>query len=125
VEKFLPHFVMVAWGCVFFGLLFLVNKLVSQEQKDAAFQTPFNVDQDKANPWSPVILSDYKLIILSALFFLGALILYPAAALFRRYVIEGYSGFVLIALLFFLGIFLIALVYVWIKGDLSWTYKRE
>jgi len=48
---------------------------------------------------------------------------YPVAVVFRRWVIEGKGGLAFVELLVFVGILLVGLAYVWVKGDLEWIKR--
>ena len=47
--------------------------------------------------------------------------LYPVAAVFKRWVVQGLGVAALVEILAFVGVLLLGLVYVWKKGDLEWV----
>jgi NADH-quinone oxidoreductase subunit A len=47
--------------------------------------------------------------------------LYPVAAVFKRWVVQGLGVAALVEILGFVGVLLLGLVYVWKKGDLEWV----
>ena len=48
---------------------------------------------------------------------------FPVAAVFRRWVEEGKGGLAFVELAVFIGILLVGLAYVWVKGDLEWIRR--
>ena len=46
--------------------------------------------------------------------------IYPVATVFRRWVEQGTGLFALVELVTFVGILVVGLAYVWVKGDLEW-----
>lgn len=46
--------------------------------------------------------------------------IYPVATVFRRWVDQGTGLYALIEIVTFVGILVVGLVYVWVKGDLEW-----
>jgi NADH-quinone oxidoreductase subunit A len=47
--------------------------------------------------------------------------LYPVAAVFKRWVVQGLGMYALVEMMAFVGVLLLGLVYVWKKGDLEWV----
>lgn len=48
---------------------------------------------------------------------------YPVAVVFRRWVEQGHGLLAFLELFVFVGILLVGLAYVWVKGDLDWVRK--
>jgi NADH-quinone oxidoreductase subunit A len=45
---------------------------------------------------------------------------YPVATVFKRWVDQGSGLFALVEIFLFVGILMVGLAYVWVKGDLAW-----
>ena len=46
--------------------------------------------------------------------------IYPVVAVFKQWVADGNGLFALAEIVLFVGILVLGLVYVWVKGDLQW-----
>ena len=63
----------------------------------------------------------YIIAIIYIVFDIEIAFVYPVAAVFQRWVTQGMGWFALIELVVFIGILLLGLAYVWVKGDLEWV----
>ena len=48
---------------------------------------------------------------------------FPVATVFRRWVEEGHGALAFTELFVFVGILMVGLAYVWVKGDLEWIRR--
>ena len=62
----------------------------------------------------------YIIAIIYIVFDIEIAFIYPVATVFKQWVTQGMGWFALVELLVFIGILLLGLAYVWIKGDLEW-----
>ena len=62
----------------------------------------------------------YIVAIIYIIFDIEIAFVYPVATVFKQWVSQGMGWFALIELVVFIGILLLGLAYVWVKGDLEW-----
>jgi NADH-quinone oxidoreductase subunit A len=62
----------------------------------------------------------YVIALIFIIFDVEIAFIYPVARVFRRWVEQGSGWFAFIEIFLFVGILLLGLVYVWVKGDLEW-----
>jgi NADH-quinone oxidoreductase subunit A len=126
MEKHVPNLLMAVWAFIVFGLLLVASSLVRPNKKNEATKRAFlSGEQPKGQPWVRVSIRYRALLSLAAVFFLGILVLYPAATAFRQWLDEGKGVLAFGALVVFLGTLSVALAYAWMNGDLSWIKEVE
>jgi NADH-quinone oxidoreductase subunit A len=57
------------------------------------------------------------------IFEVEAVLIYPVATVFRGWVLSGKGVLAFVEIMIFVAILLVALAYVWAKGDLEWIKK--
>ena len=105
----LMAFVLVLW------------KLLRPERLDAEKETTYECGEDPTgNAWIQFNIRFYVVALVFIVFDVEAVFLLPWATVFRELGLLAYvEGLV------FIGILLVALVYVWRKGDLAWVRSED
>ena len=67
-------------------------------------------------PWIQFNIRFYTIALIFLIFDVEIAVLYPCALLFKTR-----PGIALLEIIIFIGILLVGLVYVWVKGDLEWV----
>ncbi|MCL2823337.1 MAG: NADH-quinone oxidoreductase subunit A [Polyangiaceae bacterium] len=62
----------------------------------------------------------YIIAIIYIVFDIEIAFIYPVASVFKQWVSQGMGWIALVELVVFVGILLLGLAYVWVKGDLEW-----
>jgi NADH-quinone oxidoreductase subunit A len=75
------------------------------------------------NAWVNFNIRFYLVALVFVIFDVEVAFIYPVAAVFKEWVQKGQGLFALAEIGVFLGILLVGLVYVWVKGDLEWLKK--
>jgi NADH:ubiquinone oxidoreductase subunit 3 (subunit A) len=119
LEKHVPNFLAGIWALGFVALTLVVSRLVRPERPKA------EPAERTAKPWIRMAARHQILMAAAAMFFLGALLMLPAAATFRQWLEEGRGVAAIGAVGLFLGTLSVALAFAWIKGDLSWSRHKE
>jgi NADH-quinone oxidoreductase subunit A len=123
LEKHVPNLVAALWAFGFFAVLLALSKLVRPDTKRRNSTSVW--EKTSKTPWIRMSSRYQILLAVAALFFLGALVLYPAISAFRQWTDEGHGVSALIAVGLFLGTLSVALAFSWMKGDLSWITDSE
>ena len=63
----------------------------------------------------------YIVALIFLIFDVEIVFMFPVAAVFRDWVAAGMAGAAIAEIFVFVAILLVALVYVWVKGDLDWV----
>lgn len=110
------------WAMVFFVALLGFSKTVRPARKQSGL---IEKKPPTTKPWIRMSARCQSLIAVTAVFFLGALILFPVAAAFRRWSDDGNGVEALAVVGVFLGTLAVALAHSWMKGDLTWVRDKE
>ena len=116
LRSYLPALVLVGLGAIVGAAFALINSLIGP-------QRPF---RDKADPYESGLPSEvkkglrfgisfYLVAMLFILFDIETIFLYPVAVQLR-----AFGTFALVETVVFIGLLLVAFVYVWRRGALEW-----
>ena len=115
------------------GALFIVafhmglSRLLRPHRPSAAKLTTYECGEEPiGTSWVQFNVRFYTIALIFLVFDIEAVFMFPVDAVFKQYVEGGLGWFALIEILIFLGILIVGLAYVWVKGDLEWIKpKRE
>jgi NADH-quinone oxidoreductase subunit A len=115
-------FALLALFTVF--ILLVITKLVRPSAPSAAKNSTYECAEPPASPaWFNFNPRFYVIALIFLIFDVEVAFTYPVAAVFRRWVQQGNGGLAFIELALFIGVLLIGLAYVWVKGDLEWIRR--
>ena len=124
MEKHVPNLISALWAFGFLAAVLAAGRLVRPDRKSEAARSGFNSgERNDESPWIRVSARYHLILAATAAFFLGALLLYPAAASFREWLEEGKGLTALLAIGVFMGTLSVALSHAWMKGDLNWIVE--
>lgn len=63
----------------------------------------------------------YVIALVFVVFDVEVALVVPAAVIFRKLIDQGHALLAFIEIFFFLGVLFVALIYVWVRGDLRWV----
>ncbi len=113
-------------GLAFFTvwILFVLTKLVRPHDPYPAKNSTYECAEPPASPaWFNFNPRFYVIALIFLIFDVEVAFTYPVAAVFKRWTQQGAGLLAFIELAIFLGVLLIGLAYVWVKGDLEWIRK--
>jgi NADH-quinone oxidoreductase subunit A len=112
-------FFAVAGGFVLVSLL--AGKLIRPNRMYAEKTETYECGEAPVGPaWFNFNPRFYIVALIFIIFDVEIAFIYPVARVFRRWVDQGNGWFAFIEIFLFVGILLLGLVYVWVKGDLEW-----
>ncbi|MCU0690215.1 MAG: NADH-quinone oxidoreductase subunit A [Polyangiaceae bacterium] len=107
--------IVFVFGAMLFGKLIRPNRMYAK--KLATYEcgeVPIGQAWFNFNPRFYIIALIYIVFDIEIAF------IYPVATVFKRWVVQGSGWFAMLEILVFIGILLLGLAYVWVKGDLEW-----
>lgn len=113
-------------GLAFFTvfIVFVLAKLVRPADPYAAKNSTYECAEPPASPaWFNFNPRFYIIALVFLIFDVEVAFTYPVAAVFRRWVQQGAGYLAFIELAIFIGVLLVGLAYVWVKGDLEWIRR--
>ncbi|MBW2454639.1 MAG: NADH-quinone oxidoreductase subunit A, partial [Deltaproteobacteria bacterium] len=112
-------FFIVAGGFVLVALLF--GKLVRPDNMYPEKRETYECGEAPVGPaWFNFNPRFYIVALIFILFDVEIAFIYPVATVFSRWVDQGSGWFAFFEIFTFVAILMLGLVYVWVKGDLSW-----
>ena len=131
LTDYFPILVFLVIAAVFSGILLAVARVLGPKRETATKNIPYECGQDPADsPRARFSISFYRTAILFLVFDIEAAFFYPWAILYRDLSCKGtmqggvcYGGassFGLVVMAVFMGILVLALMYVWRRKALDW-----
>lgn len=116
---------------VFFGLgialcalMLALGWLVRPHNPEPAKLTTYECGEPPAgSAWINFNIRFYLIALVFVIFDVELAFIYPVAAVFRAWVVARQGLFALIEVGLFVAILFLALIYVWVKGDLEWIKR--
>ena len=125
ISEFGKILIFLIVGIVAIGGLFFVNRLLAPRNPNAEKLSTYECGEEPTgNAWLPFNSRFYVIALIFLLFDVEMVFVFPWATVFgNRQLIATdarWGWFSLIEMFIFLGILILGLAYVWIKGDLNW-----
>ena len=115
-------FALLAFLTIF--AVFVLTKLVRPNAPSAAKQSTYEcAETPVGQAWFNFNPRFYIIALIFLIFDVEVAFTFPVAVVFRRWVEEGRGGMAFMEMAVFIGILLIGLAYVWVKGDLEWIRR--
>jgi len=113
---YLPILIFVGIAVVFACFAVIASSLLGQKKPSAVKQAPYECGMPTIGPtYTRIPIKYYIFAMLFLLFDIEVVFLYPLAVVYRDLKI-----FAFLAMAVFIGILIIAYVYIWKKGALEW-----
>ena len=114
--EYLPIFIFVAIAVGFACFSVLASSLLGQKKPSAIKQAPYECGMPTIGPtYKRISIRYYIFAMLFLLFDIEVVFLYPLAVVYKELKI-----FAFLAMTVFIGVLVIAYVYIWKKGALEW-----
>jgi len=113
-------------GLAFFTvfILLVVTKLARPTDPSPAKNSTYECAEPPISPaWFNFNPRFYIIALIFLIFDVEVAFTYPVAAVFRRWSEQGHGGLAFLELAVFMGVLLVGLAYVWVKGDLEWIRR--
>jgi len=129
ISEFGKILIFLITGIILVSLIFFVNRLIAPNHPNAEKQTSYECGEEPVgNAWLPFNSRFYVIALVFLLFEVEMVFVFPWATVFGNHDINSFeprwSRLALIEMFLFLGILILGLVYVWVKGDLDWIKPK-
>lgn len=130
VSEFGKVFLFLILGAVFVLTGYLVNRLISPRKPNPEKLSSYECGEEPAgDAWIRFNVRFYIVALIFLLFDVELIFIFPWATIFAQpYLMAQHPwwGWLSLAEMFtFVGILLLGLVYVWVKGDLDWVKPKQ
>lgn len=115
-------FALLAFFTVFFVLVLtkLVRPHAPNKTKNSTYEC---AEIPVGQAWFNFNPRFYVIALVFLIFDVEVAFTFPVASVFRRWVEDGRGAVAFVELALFVGILLVGLAYVWVKGDLDWIRR--
>src|ERR1700733_7579800 len=125
ISEFGKIFIFLITGIIMVCLAFFINKLIAPHKPKPEKLTSYECGEEPTgNAWLPFNSRFYVIALIFLLFDVEMVFIFPWATVFGSHEIQAvdhrWGVFSLVEMFIFLGILILGLVYVWVKGDLDW-----
>ena len=103
-----------------------IGKLLRPHNPEAKKLTTYECGEPPTGgAWINFNIRFYLVALIFVIFEVEVAFIFPVAVAFRAWLLNGQGLFALTEILLFLGILIVGLVYVWVKGDLEWIKQLQ
>ncbi|PIU44298.1 MAG: NADH-quinone oxidoreductase subunit A [Ignavibacteriales bacterium CG07_land_8_20_14_0_80_59_12] len=103
-------------GVLFVGVVLLLARLIRPHHPYEAKNRPYECGEEPiGEPWVKFNIRFYVVALIFLIFDVEVVFLFPWATVFAQL-----GWFAFLEMMVFIGILLVGLAYVWVKGDLEW-----
>jgi len=129
ISEFGKILIFLITGIILVCLIFFVNRLLAPNHPNSEKQTSYECGEEPTgNAWLPFNSRFYVIALVFLLFEVEMVFVFPWATVFGSHQINNFEPrwgvLSLIEMFIFLGILILGLVYVWVKGDLDWIKAK-
>jgi NADH-quinone oxidoreductase subunit A len=116
--------VLLGLGLVLSGLMLGLGALLRPSNPQPSKLSTYECGEPPSGPaWINFNIRFYLVALVFVIFDVELAFVYPVVAVFKDWVARGQGAFAFVELGLFLGILIVGLVYVWVKGDLEWLKR--
>jgi len=125
ISEFGKILIFLITGIILLCAIFFVNRLLAPHNPTPEKLTSYECGEEPTgNAWLPFNSRFYVIALIFLLFDVEMVFVFPWATVFGSHEIQAvdhrWGAFSLVEMFIFLGILIIGLGYVWVKGDLDW-----
>jgi NADH-quinone oxidoreductase subunit A len=125
ISEFGKILIFLITGIILVCAMFFMNRLIAPHNPTTEKLTSYECGEEPTgNAWLPFNSRFYVIALVFLLFDVEMVFIFPWATVFGSHEIQAvdhrWGVFSLVEMFIFLGILILGLVYVWVKGDLDW-----
>jgi NADH-quinone oxidoreductase subunit A len=129
ISEFGKILIFLITGIILVCLIFFVNRLIAPNHPNAEKQTSYECGEEPiGSAWLPFNPRFYVIALIFLLFEVEMVFVFPWATVFGSHEINNFDPrwgkLALVEMFLFLGVLILGLVYVWVKGDLDWIKPK-
>jgi NADH-quinone oxidoreductase subunit A len=129
ISEFGKILIFLITGIILVGLIFFLNRLIAPNNPTPEKLTSYECGEEPTgNAWLPFNSRFYVIALIFLLFDVEMVFIFPWATVFGSHEIIAadarWGWFSLAEMFVFLGILILGLIYVWVKGDLDWIKPK-
>lgn len=126
LSVFMPIIILVALGAIITIGGQIASRILAPRNPSELKETPYECGEEPiGTAWSSFNVRFYVVGLIFIIFDVETALMFPAAAVFKKFVSIGEGTAVAVIFLLFISVLLEGIVYCWKKGDLDWVRSYQ
>lgn len=126
LDVYMPVLILAGFATIMFVGALLVGKLLRPSNPTELKLEPYECGEEPVGTaWSNFNVRFYVVALIFIIFDVEGALMFPVAAVFKKFIEMGNGGVVLVILLLFVSVLVEGVVYCWKKGDLDWVKSYQ
>ena len=123
LDVYMPVIMLMAFAILLYLIaVFLVSALLRPSNPNKLKETPYECGEiPVGTAWANFNVRFYVVSLIFIIFDVESALIFPVAAVFKRFNAIGEGGVLLGSLLIFILVLVVGVIYCWSKGDLDWV----
>ena len=122
MDIYIPVVVLSVLGIVMVAGALIVGQFLRPKNPNKLKLQPYECGEDPlGSAWANFNVRFYVVALIFIIFDVEGALMFPVAAVFRKFNEVGAGGVVLLSILVFIAVLIQGIVYCWKKGDLDWA----
>ena len=123
LDVYMPIIILMSFAIIaFLGAIWIVSAVLRPSNPNPLKEQPYECGEEPVGTaWSNFNVRFYVVSLVFIIFDVEGALMFPVAAVFRKFNEIGEGGALLASLVLFILILAVGIVYCWKKGDLDWV----
>jgi len=125
-DAYIPIIVLMTLGILMVVGALIVGSLIRPKNPNKLKLQPYECGEDPTgSAWANFNVRFYVVALIFIIFDVEGALMFPVAAVFKKFNEAGAGGAILISVLIFIAVLIQGIVYCWKKGDLDWVKSYQ
>ena len=122
LDVYMPVVILIALALLVAGGSLFLGSLIRPHNPNKLKETAYECGEEPVGTaWTNFNIRFYVVALIFIIFDVESALMFPVAAVFKKFNEIGLGGTLLMSILTFVSVLLAGLVYCWKKGDLDWV----
>ena len=122
LDVYMPVVILIALALLVAGGSLFLGSLIRPQNPNKLKETAYECGEEPVGTaWANFNIRFYVIALIFIIFDVESALMFPVAAVFKKFNEIGMGGTLLMSILTFVSVLLAGLVYCWKKGDLDWV----
>ena len=121
-DVYIPIVILLTLGILMVTGALIVGSIIRPKNPNRLKLQPYECGEDPTgSAWANFNVRFYVVALIFIIFDVEGALMFPVAAVFKKFNEIGAGGVILISILIFIAVLIQGVVYCWKKGDLDWV----
>lgn len=125
-DAYIPIVILFSLGIVMVAGALIVGSFIRPKNPNKLKLQPYECGEDPTgSAWANFNVRFYVVALIFIIFDVEGALMFPVAAVFKKFNEIGAGGVILVSILIFIAVLVQGVVYCWKKGDLDWVKSYQ